>query len=111
MLLWAFKGLHAMELKETTGMKFKSKYSTVVGHVVEDFIKTKEDVALKELDSFCSNKPRLDIVAHAQVREKQVITYFSVDELFRSVIVGSPGAMAEAVEKIARDTPEGLAPG
>ena len=49
------------------------------GHVPEDSVKTKGDVALRELNSFCVNKPKLDTVARAQEMETQVMTSFSVD--------------------------------
>jgi hypothetical protein len=78
------QGSRAMGLKETNGTKFSSKCVVAEGRVLEDFVKTKGDVALKELNSFCANKPKLDTVTRASEREKQVMTYFSVDELFSS---------------------------
>lgn len=96
----AIQGSRALGLKEIKGMKFSSKCIVAAGGVLKEFVKTKGDVALKELNTFCANKPKLDTVARAEEREKQAMTYFSVDELIRSAVTGGPGAAAETVERI-----------
>jgi hypothetical protein len=101
------QGSRALGLKETNGMKYSSKCTVAAGRVLDDFVKTKGDVALKELNSFCANKPKLDAVTRAQDREKQAMIYFSVDELLRSAITGGPGAAAETIERVIRETPAG----
>lgn len=114
MLTYAFlasQGFRKLGIKETNGMKFGSKCITQAGRVLGDFVKTNGDVALKELNSFCANKPKLDTVVRAREREKRFMYHFSTDELLRSASAGGPGAAEEIMERITRDTPEEWTPG
>src|SRR5438128_2730924 len=78
------QGTRAMGIEEKKGMKHSSKCIVAAGQVLEEFVKRKGGVAPKELNNFCTNKPKLDTLARAQDREKKATSYFSLDELLRS---------------------------
>jgi hypothetical protein len=82
----AIQGQRALGLKPTAGMKFSSKCIVAAGTVLKDFTRTKGDVAIKELNIFRVNKPKLDTVARAREREDKATMFFSLDELVRDAV-------------------------
>lgn len=104
----AIQGQRALGLKPTAGMKFSSKCVVAAGGVLKEFVKKNGDVAIKELNIFCVNKPKLDTVARARDREEKAMTFFSLDELVREA---ARGGSAGGMERHASNAPESWKPG
>lgn len=76
----AAKGVRDMGLYKP-GMKFGSKCISAAGNVLQQWSLTNGNVAVKQLDAFCINKPKMDAVARVRAREQQVMFFFALDEL------------------------------
>ncbi|KAL8243570.1 hypothetical protein R6Q59_009828 [Mikania micrantha] len=83
---FAAKGMQVMGLYKP-GMKFGSKCISTAGNVLKSWSVTNGSVGVKELDAFCTNKPKMDKATRTKAREQKVMFFFAMDELLGTTTV------------------------